>query len=158
MADDPIVELRLLRNENAKLKESASGLKSGGGGGTFGGMDDGRLSVVESRLFGIESEQRSHFRWSIGLTVTVALGLAGVIFTSTAFLMARVDRVEDRLSRLETNVQELPGKLTSSLNQVNQTLLQAITASSTMALTRPPPQGLPFTPPTPAPGLANPTK
>jgi hypothetical protein len=47
----------------------------------------------------------------------------------SAFLMTRVDRVEDRLYRLETSVNELPGKLSGSLAQINQTLFQAITAS-----------------------------
>jgi hypothetical protein len=59
----------------------------------------------------------------------LALALAAIIVTSSAFLMSRVDRVEDRLSRLESNVNDLPGKLTSSLNQINQTLFQAIAAT-----------------------------
>src|ERR1039458_774142 len=71
-------------------------LNRGGGGGTFDGMDDARLASVESRLTNIESEQRMHFRWSIGTTLALAISLAGLIFTSSAFLMSRVDRVEDR--------------------------------------------------------------
>jgi hypothetical protein len=100
-------------------------LKSGGGGGTSDGMDAGRLNKIETRLGGIESEQRTHLRWM----VTIALTLAAIIITSSAFLMSRVDRVEDRLSRLESNVNDLPGKLAGSLGQINQTLFQAITAS-----------------------------
>src|SRR6202453_3177080 len=83
-------------------------------------------SDFSDRLLGaIETEQRTHLRW----TLTIALALAGLIATSGAFLMTRVDRVEDRLSKLETSVNELPGKLSGSLAQINQTLFQAITAS-----------------------------
>jgi hypothetical protein len=100
-------------------------LKSGNGGGTFGGMDDDRLKGIDGRLTAIEGEQRTHLRWSL----TIALALAALIATGTTFLMTRIDRVEDRLTRLETNVNELPAKLTTSLAQLNQTLLQAVTAS-----------------------------
>lgn len=88
-------------------------------------MSDDRLKAIDGRLIAIESEQRTHFRW----TVTIALALAGLIATTTAFLMTRVDRVEDRLSRLETSVNELPAKIGSNLSQINQTLFQAIQAA-----------------------------
>jgi hypothetical protein len=111
-------------------------LQHGAPGGTSGGMDDIRLTAVESRLSGvegrlagIETEQRTHFRWSIGTLIAATLGLASLIFATANFLTGRVDRIEDRMTRLEGNLNDLPGKLTSSLNQVNQTLLQAVTAS-----------------------------
>lgn len=117
---DDLAQLRLIRNQNAEA------LKSGDGGSTFDGMDsDSRFDKIDSRLGAIEAEQRIHLRW----TLTVALALAGLIATSSAFLMTRVDRVEDRLSRLEASVNELPGKISGNLAQINQTLFQAITAS-----------------------------
>jgi hypothetical protein len=116
-------------NRISELERQASTdeqpLKSGDGGSTFEGMDDARFDQIDARLGAIETEQRIHLRW----TLTIDLALAGLIATSSAFLMTRVDRVEDRLYRLETSVNELPGKLSGSLAQINQTLFQAITAS-----------------------------
>jgi hypothetical protein len=53
-----------------------------------------------------------HGRLSCGRKLsydTIALALAAIIVSSTGFLMSRVDRVEDRLSRLEGNVNDLLG-------------------------------------------------
>ncbi|UFS77189.1 hypothetical protein LPB73_07375 [Tardiphaga sp. 37S4] len=111
--------------EEIEQQQSSPPLKSGGGDGTFTDMDDGRLKAIDTRLNSIESEQRTHFRW----TVTIALALGGLVATSSAFLMTRVDRVEDRLTRLEGSVNDLPGRLSTSLNQINQTLFQAISAA-----------------------------
>jgi methyl-accepting chemotaxis protein len=95
--------------------------------------DDGRLGRIETRLTNIEGEQRSHLRWTIGTILALSLGLAGLIFTTATFLTSRVDRVEERLTRLESNINDLPGKISTSLNQMNQTLLQAVTAGKQAA-------------------------
>jgi hypothetical protein len=112
------------QEQATKLSDAASRM-TGGNGPSMPGDDEDRLKAIEVRLTGIEGEQRTNLRW----VVTIALGLAAIIATSTAFLMSRVDRVEDRLSRLETSVNELPSKISGNLTQLNQTLFQAITAA-----------------------------
>lgn len=121
-----LLRKRLMELEQLGADAASNSLKTGGSDGTYGGMDDtGRLDKIDSRLTALEGEQRTHIRW----TVTTALGIAALVVASTGFLMSRIDRTDDRLTRVEANITELPGKLTSSLNQVNQTLLQAVTAS-----------------------------
>jgi septal ring factor EnvC (AmiA/AmiB activator) len=102
-------------------------------------------------------------RWML----LIAIGLASLFATGFGFMMARIDRtedkisrvedkisrVEDRISRVETSVAELPGKISQNLMQLNQTLLQAITATNNQ---RPPqiiivPQGQTTPPQNPAP-------
>jgi hypothetical protein len=114
-------------------------LSSGVSVGTYGGMDD-KIKAIEGRLGGIETEQRTHFRW----TVTIGIALIAAFITGFGIMLARTDRTEDkiarleeRVGRLETGVAELPGKISQSLLQLNQTLLQAIIAGSSM---RAPPQ------------------
>jgi hypothetical protein len=126
-------------------------------------MNGDRLTRIEGRLGTIEAEQRAHLRWMM----LIAIGLASLFATGFGFMMARIDRtedkisrvedkvsrVEDRISRVETSVAELPGKISQNLMQLNQTLFQAITATNNQ---RPPqiiivPQGQTTPPQTPAP-------
>jgi flagellin-specific chaperone FliS len=106
-----------------------SGGRKGGDGPSD--MNGDRLTRIEGRLATIEAEQRAHLRWMM----LIAIGLASLFATGFGFMMARIDRaedkisrVEDRISRVETAVAELPGKISQNLMQLNQTLLQAITA------------------------------
>ena len=130
MADN--VDYQAFQDKIAAMEQQQSGmdtgLKSGGPGGTSNGMDNGRLDKIETRLTVIEGEQRTHFRWGIGLLVTVAFGLAALIATTSMFMMSRIDRTEDRLVRVEAAIAELPNKLSTNLNNMNHTLLQAVTA------------------------------
>jgi septal ring factor EnvC (AmiA/AmiB activator) len=152
-----------------------SGARQGGGGPSD--MNGDHLTRIEGRLGTIEAEQRAHLRWML----LIAIGLASLFATGFGFMIARIDRtedkisrvedrisgvedrisrvedrisgVEDRISRVETSVAELPGKISQNLMQLNQTLLQAITATNNQ---RPPqiiivPQGQTTPPQNPAP-------
>jgi hypothetical protein len=132
-------------------------------GGGPSDMNGDRLTRIEGRLATIEAEQRAHLRWMLIL----AIGSASLFVTGFGLTMTRIDRtedkisrvedrisrVEDRISRVETSVAELPGKISENLMQLNQTLLQAITAANSQ---RPPqviivPQGQTTPPQNPAP-------
>jgi len=97
----------------------------GQGGGGPHDMNGDRLTRIEGRLIAIELEQRAHMRWAMLL----AIGLASVFAGGFGVIMLRIDRTEDKLSRIESSVSELPGKIAGNLSQINQTLFQAITAS-----------------------------
>jgi hypothetical protein len=92
-------------------------------------MNGDRLTRIEGRLIAIESEQRAHMRWAMLL----AIGLASVFAGGFGVIMLRIDRTEDKLSRIESSVSELPGKIAGNLSQINQTLFQAIAASKQQA-------------------------
>jgi hypothetical protein len=130
---------------------------SEGGGGD--GPSDMSIRRIEERLGAIETEQRSQVRWS----VTVSVMIVAVLIAGFGFVLVRMDRSEDkilrlddRLGRLESALGELPGKIQSSLLQLNQTLLQAITAASTQkaspAVVPQTPSGLPQPEPSKPPG------
>jgi hypothetical protein len=101
----------------AAMEQHQSGMGKGlKSGGPFDGMDDGRLDKIEIRLSAIEGEQWTHFRWGIGLLVTVAFGLAALIATTSVFMTSRIDRTEDRQVRVEAAIGDRPDKLSSNLN------------------------------------------
>jgi hypothetical protein len=78
----------------------------------------------KGRLAAIEAEQRAHLRWML----LIAIGLASLFATGFGFMMARIDRaedkishvedkisrVEDRISQVEMSVAELPGKISQT--------------------------------------------
>ena len=101
-------------------------------------MNGDRLTRIEGQLATIEAEQRAHLRWMLIIAISLAsLFVAGFGLTMTRIDRTedRISRVEDRISRVETAVAELPGRISENLTQLNQTLLQAITAANSQ---RPP--------------------
>jgi hypothetical protein len=112
---------------NEFQRPTPNGPEFGGGqGGGGSDMNGDRLTRIEWRLATIETEQRGHLRW----TMLIAIGLASLFAVGFGIMMVRIDRAEDKISRVETSVLELPGKISQNLMQLNQTLLQAITATN----------------------------
>jgi hypothetical protein len=103
--------------------------------------DDGRFAGIESRLGSIETEQRIHLRWMLQIAIAllaVMLTGFGMMVGGFGLVMGRIDRtedrfarLEDRIGRLETAIAEVPGRISQNLNQLNQTLLQAVMAGAT---------------------------
>lgn len=65
--------------------ERQPSLKSGGGSGTYDGMDgwqasvEARLGELKAELNGLRSEARGDFRLIFGAIIAAALGLAGLM-------------------------------------------------------------------------------
>ncbi len=155
-----IVSLEYLRKRNLELAEDIARSKRTGGSGEGPHMPE--MSDLERRLDTLESEHRTHFRWTIGTLIIVAFGLVTLITTLSLgianFLSGRIERTEDRITRLddrvgriETAVSDLPTKINQNLMQLNQTLLQAVIAGATQRRPEPPsppsPQNVPQKPP-----------
>jgi hypothetical protein len=119
--------------------------------GNGGGPHMPNMSDLDRRLTTLEGEQRNHFRWTIGalliafgILVTLSIGIAN-------FISGRVDRLDDRLGKVETGVADLPNKINQNLMQLNQTLLQAVLAGATQRHQESLPPPSPPTSSTPSP-------
>jgi hypothetical protein len=138
---DPI-ELDLRRQlAQAKVIEQEAANQGGGDGPIMPEISD-----LDRRLSVLENEQRNHFRWTVATIIIVFGILATLTTTLFSWLTNRIDRVDDRLGKIEASVSDLPNKINQNLMQLNQTLLQAIIAGATQ---RPSPP--PSPPPNPSP-------
>lgn len=116
----------------SRPSHAAGGLPAGGGGGTTDDMIEAKLARLERRLEGIEGDQRTHFRWTLGTLFAVVssfFALASLVLVSTTILLGRIDRIDDKLARVDERVTEMPGKMTQGMLEVNRTLSDAITAA-----------------------------
>lgn len=65
--------------------DELAALKSGGGGGTYDGMDgwqasvEARLGELKTEMSGLRTEARGDFRLLFGAIIAAALGLAGLM-------------------------------------------------------------------------------
>jgi hypothetical protein len=108
------VSTELLRKRLQAVTKEAETLKSGGGGGTSGDMDQERLSRLEGSFEGLRSNQ-TLLMSAVGLVSALLIGLA-------SYTVIQVSAVNNRLS-------ELPGKISSDLRDLSGVISQAVTAS-----------------------------
>lgn len=93
MADSSSIDINFLRHqlEQEKAKNGAH-LKSGGGGGTFDGMEarvakleasvgyiEREITDIKTEVRGLRSDARTDFRLTFGALIAVAIGLAGLM-------------------------------------------------------------------------------
>ncbi|MEA2905488.1 MAG: hypothetical protein QOI12_2875 [Alphaproteobacteria bacterium] len=88
------------------------------------------------------NNQRAQVGWAVAITLALAALVVTAFgaFAGFTTLMARMDRTEDkivrleeRIGRLETALAELPGKISQQLMESNRTILTAVMAAKTTA-------------------------
>jgi hypothetical protein len=136
-------DLTLLRARLSQLEKNTGG---GGGPPHIPPMNDERIGKIEGQIEGIK---HSHNVGLVSLGGGIAL-VAAVLVALAAYSLAKIDQTNDRLDKITDKVNELPGKISAELRDINKTLAEAITAAKqapTQVIMVP----TPLPPPTPQP-------
>lgn len=118
------VELDLLRNQNAKLRDDLS-KTTGSGGGADGGNNGPHLSQALERVSRLEGEFGS-IKFACALVTTA-------LVACIAFLGVQAIRLDNHVTGISDQVAVLPEKINANLRDLTRTLSEAITASKQTA-------------------------
>jgi hypothetical protein len=120
---DSNIELELLRRQvKQQGTQSAAGTQFDGGGGDshITGMD-GRLSRLEGLFEGLRHTQ--------SITVGVIAFFGAILIFLGGYTIRKLDQTNIRVDQVSQRVGDLPGKISSDLRDITQTLATSITAA-----------------------------